>query len=774
MDDVNALAALRPMPHGGMRRHPARSPRPSWRARFLAVVAVALCIIGIEIGAFNLPFWSTVAASTDSPAAHNTLGPGLLRRDDGLLEVTDPSRAYLDTVADGTSSYVRIDPVSAHDSPQTDDGRTPSPTSVQVRLDADGVAGRSQSVDIGAPDSLYLHTPPGTSIRLWVQEPIGSVVPIDAVRTNVRVPLRIDWLRVATMAILVTAAAAWRPRSVLWRITLNTGSPRQRALLALAMVPAAALTLVPALWLMASGQSHVFHSEGGYTYDFDQYGHLAEAILHGHTWLDLPVPDELAQASNPYDTAVRDRLLSQGVTPIYWDHALFHGRWYSYFGVLPAILLFAPYRLASSWWVQGGAMLPATSASLLLTFGFLVFGSLLTIRVLSRASHRVCLATACMALALFILGSNSVHLWLNATFYTVPIAASLMLSCWGLWLWLGAVRPTREGTDSAKRRHRHTWSLPGAAPVSMPHLCAGALCIAANFGCRPIFTLVALLGLPLFADQLRAIARELRSRTVAMRHILAPIGAVTLPAMAVVIPLAVYNAVRFGTPLDFGERYQITVTDMTAHRPSLANLPMMIGYYLALPMRMLDRFPWMAVSPTPLPQWGYTEPMVAGLLVLCPSLLIGFAMPALRRRMDSPPMRRFLPCCLALGLAILAFDSAQGGMVWRYVSDFAWLLCLPAIGALPALMGEGRLPRLQRQEQTVRGGGGGGTRSLLAVWGLRLAVWLPRCLMALAVLYTLCVTVLAAFVPGYYGDVMLQIAPGLWHRIRAWFLPWSP
>lgn len=47
----------------------------------------------------------------------------------------------------------------------------------------------------------------------------------------------------------------------------------------------------------------VFHVSGDYTYDFDQYGHVADALVAGRPWLDLPVPEQLAATEHPYDVA---------------------------------------------------------------------------------------------------------------------------------------------------------------------------------------------------------------------------------------------------------------------------------------------------------------------------------------------------------------------------------------------------------------------------------------------------------------------------------------
>ena len=74
-----------------------------------AMLVALLAILVIECVAFNMPFWTTLGASTDSAAATNVMGDGLKRGEDGILTVTDPTSAYMEVSADGTSSYVRIE-----------------------------------------------------------------------------------------------------------------------------------------------------------------------------------------------------------------------------------------------------------------------------------------------------------------------------------------------------------------------------------------------------------------------------------------------------------------------------------------------------------------------------------------------------------------------------------------------------------------------------------------------------------------------------------------
>ena len=343
------------------------SPLPR-RARLLRLtrrVLIAVClVVFVECAWFNLPYVLSIGASGDSVSAHNELGPGLQRTAEGMLKVTDPTTAWLRTQSDGSSEYWCVDPTpmrgidAALAGPWSDD----VVTTVHMRLEAHGVSGPEQSVSPYAPRSLYIRDDATGTTTIWVEETWGALVPIENVRANVRVPFEFDWARVGTMVAVALVVIAFLPGSWLWRTRLDTASKRQRWLFALALAPLAFYTVWHVVWGIRFAAPLRFHTDGGYTYDFDQYGHVADALLHGRLWLDLPVPQELAQAANPYDVAQRDRLFDKGVSPVYWDYAFRDGHWYSYFGVLPSLLLFAPFRVVSSWFVPGGMMLPARCA----------------------------------------------------------------------------------------------------------------------------------------------------------------------------------------------------------------------------------------------------------------------------------------------------------------------------------------------------------------------------------------------------------------------------
>lgn len=135
--------------------------------------------------------------------------------------------------------------------------------------------------------------------------------------------------------------------------------------------------------------------------DYDQYARLGDALIHGHTNLDLPVPDELAQMSNPYDSDLRGQVAGRIDIPIYWDHAFYKGKYYCYFGVVPAILLFIPYQLLTGKWLS--------SAYAVLVLGCIasLFATVLAVQVAKKfLNNRASIGMVCLASMILTLGSS--------------------------------------------------------------------------------------------------------------------------------------------------------------------------------------------------------------------------------------------------------------------------------------------------------------------------------------------------------------------------------
>ena len=72
-----------------------------------------------------------------------------------------------------------------------------------------------------------------------------------------------------------------------------------------------------------------------------QYEDITESFLKGKLYFEYAVDEKLLTLKNPYDPVERD---ASGAK-YHWDCSFYNGRYYMYFGVVPVLLVFLPYRL---------------------------------------------------------------------------------------------------------------------------------------------------------------------------------------------------------------------------------------------------------------------------------------------------------------------------------------------------------------------------------------------------------------------------------------------
>lgn len=688
----------------------------------MPTVVAALLILLAECCLCNLPHWRSLSTAqhhcnvADSDPTQITTGKGLVKLDSGALQIADPTQAYIEIQSQGCVNYVQVYPSSSDNEQSYSTSAAEHKylvSKIHVRLDlqekkeSTWVQAGSTVINPSVSSSMYVKNrstlKDAHAVRLWIGEQSKSVVQIGGLDTQPLIPFSFNWCRVAIMSLIAALLIFLRPRSRLWYVQLDTRNIGQRCLFWLSMFVIVAWAIHNAINEITGFQVMTYHDQEAYAYDFNQYGHLADALLQGRFWLDLPVPDALSDLPNPYDIHAREGLLSAGEEPIFWDHVFYNHRWYSYFGPLPAILIYAPYRAVTSLFVPGGLMLPTPAACAILTAGFTVTCSLLIIRLIRRFLPNASIAATILAILAFFTGSQMAYLYFRTDFYTVPFDAALLVASLGLWFWLGA---RRVHTDTSKKSI--VWTTNNRMPgyknsfanthvyVSLPHVAAGSLLITATLGCRQTFISCAALGLPIFADEISAMIKGLLnhktplntpSPAIAPQRSIAILAAVIIPAIIVVSPLLVYNFERFGSVFDFGNNYQITVVDLNTYKTPRGNIIWLIFYYLLLPLTPTSAFPYLQRSPAPLPIWQYSQPGLGGLFILAPIFalsLILLCLPKIHRKLkdnDSIPM---ITSLLALAVIVLLFTAYVAGLDARYMLDFSWLVGLAAIFPLVA------------------------------------------------------------------------------------------
>lgn len=419
----------------------------------------------------------------------------------------------------------------------------------------------------------------------------------------------------------------------------------------------------------------------------DQYARLADSLLHGRVSLDLPVPDELKRLENPYDPLARYDIGSEDV-PIYWDHAYRHGEYYSYFGVVPAVLVYLPYEVITGRWM------PTPLATALIGILAIAAMSLLVRRFALRYfAGSTTTVSLCLCLLVLFAGSNAIALGFLSRFYSIPTLSAQCFTFMGLWFWLGAKRNGRRTEEDATSGPKPFIS----DTLSASHLFFGSLCMALTLGCRPQFILASFLafavfGLEIFKDRLLFSKRGIKSTILALA-----------PFAVVFAPLLWYNYARFGSIFDFGSAYNLTGFDMTAYHQRYLFTFLLMAVYLFWPITPTGSFPFVEpMDPFFLNYgWAPNEPFFGGMFAMAPILLFAFAMPFLSRMFKAKQVWAFSILCIAFAFVVLFVDTRVAGLTERYICDFGFYFALVACLSLLAL--QEKLETDRRKERIVMG-----------------------------------------------------------------------
>jgi hypothetical protein len=402
----------------------------------------------------------------------------------------------------------------------------------------------------------------------------------------------------------------------------------------------------------------------------DHYNLLSDGFLSGHLHLNLAPDPRLLALPNPYDPVANADFRAQ-------DMSLYHDKYYLYWGPVPALLVFVPFRLLAL-----GDMPPTLAVFLFAFVGFCF--SIACLRALTQRfapnAPRWMLAAAAVTLAF---GNVLPFTLRRAWIYEVAIVAGYCLSFIALYL---IITGLRDG-------------------VRLGRLGAASLLIGLAVGARPTMIVWAL-GLVVLAAALyrRTPDRQARRQVV---------GVLLGPVMTIGILLMLYNFLRFDSLIEFGQSYQLTVFDNATHEGNqLAYVPPGIWYYLLSPLNLTLGFPFINL-PSPPTSYPFTTPlrydgveMVGGLLATTPFIVFALLSPVILRG----TARRVTLGLIALAFLIIVMASfALWGVTMRYEVDFASVLLIAA--ALGWIGWAVRLNGLRRRLLTAGG-------MLLLTWGL--------------------------------------------------------
>ena len=371
----------------------------------------------------------------------------------------------------------------------------------------------------------------------------------------------------------------------------------------------------------------------------DYYNLLVHGFQKGSLALDKVVPDALKNAENPWDPLKRPSNVGAH------DISYFGGHYYIYFGVAPVVTLFWPFRVLT------GRDLPIVYGTIAYSVGAFLAAAWLWLRILRDHFPRAGIATGVGGLLVLGLAGGQLVLARRISIWEPPIAA-------GHFFAVGMFAFGYLATQS-----RRPWGWLAASGVSL----------GLAFGSRPT---LATAGAGLAVIVAAVGARALADGGVKgfLRRTARAICAAGLPLAAVVSGILAYNYARFGEPLEFGLKYQLTSqNEMLAHHFSLSFIPFNFAVYFLTPPNWGRYFPFVhPITQPPHPLSGYYGiEFVYGALVVCPVLwwivsLPLFSLPRAGRPAVPAIAWAFAATAVASTALLLCFNTAAG----RYTVDF--------------------------------------------------------------------------------------------------------
>jgi Flp pilus assembly protein TadD len=369
------------------------------------------------------------------------------------------------------------------------------------------------------------------------------------------------------------------------------------------------------------------------------YNLLAQGFRAGQLSLKKEVPSGLAQLSNPYDPAANS---SYEVL----DLSYYKGKLYLYHGVTPAVVFFWPYVA-----VTGHYLLQKDAVLIFSVVGFLASVGLL-IAVWRRYFEEVGVYVVAAGGLALGLATCTLLLLARSDVWEVAVSCGYALTMIAIGaIWCALSKPEK----------RCRW------------LAAASLAYGLAVGARPnmLFGTLIVFG---------AVVTARREHQKLWVPLLAAAGPITLIGLG----LTIYNELRFDSPFEFGNRYQLAaVQQLTTRFFSLRYLWFNFRVYFLGPVHWSSRFPFVHEIPLPSAPLGHMGgSQTVGVLTNVPLVWLALATPLAWRGRPlefASALRRFVRILVILfgssALTLCLFVATQG----RYEVDFLPALVLLAV-----------------------------------------------------------------------------------------------
>ena len=488
--------------------------------------------------------------------------------------------------------------------------------------------------------------------------PDGSAV-VRGITLNSPIPFKVSLIRyfiitgLAALTILIAGSAAMK------RAVSNRKSSFRLWITEVTIVAMTLAILIAMVKAPDGGIKGFFMSDGG-----DQMTmQLVDAFENGRLYIDSEVPQELLELENPYFSDGREGIIYE------WDHLLYKGKYYSYYGIAPVILLFMPFHMIT------GSYMTQNAAVLIFTLIGLIFLSMTYHTVIRRFFSHIPFGCA---IAGHLVMMISCGIWFNVCqpqFYQSAISSGFAAITAGAYFIISS-------------------GIFGGGKLSLPRTALSSLFFGIAAMSRPTLAVYAISAYIIYAMNIKNADFISAEKTDKKRRIkYALCGG--LPLAALGICQMAYNYARFGSPLDFGIQYSLTINDFTHSEFHLNFMLLGLFYYLIVPPMFRSYYPFITndFSQFGINGYYYRCPETAAGLLFMAIPTVGYFLTgkALRKL---PDRKTRLTVLAAAGIPfvlmpfIIICSIWESGYAVRYMADFSWEILMGALFVLFFLYGK--------------------------------------------------------------------------------------
>lgn len=465
----------------------------------------------------------------------------------------------------------------------------------------------------------------------------GDIISINNIIINYKIPIDINLLRIGLCFVVLMFCYFFRPKSFLYKIKY-VNSSYKLVILGLCLITILSFSFLSVKSILSFDDN----VEG-------TYSRLANSLIEGKTYYEDENNSEaiLNKMDNPYDTFKREEIFSNLDYYYLWDSAFYEGHYYSYFGVVPAVLFYVPFQLIT------GLNLSTDFIVYVITVITAILSVLLLHQIVKKYLKKCSVGLFFLLSLILIYCTGTLYFLKFPNTYSVPIVTGIMFTFLGLNLWLSCLKSKK---------------------MLKTKIALGSLSMALVAGCRPQLLVASFLAIPI-------LYLYIKEKKPSRKEIIKILVIAIIPYLLVAGMLMYYNYIRFSSPFDFGANYNLTTNDMTKRGFVLARIPLGIVMYLFNPVNFQNVFPYIIATELHTTYLGTTiyEPIYGGVFFSIVITSINLFVFKLKKFINKKII--FYTCLglIASALVIVIMDTEMAGILARYITDFSFLLIFSSI-----------------------------------------------------------------------------------------------